>query len=173
MVEEWRDVKGWEGFYQASSLGRIRSVERKIALCDGRERIQPSIVLKPTRARGSYRKVTLTKNGKTVNRSIHRLVAEAFLPKSSSDLEVNHKDGDPTNNAVSNLEWSTRRENALHRVHVLHKQGRAVKCVETGEIFYSIKRAAECYDGDPSQLCKLLNHSGQTFKGKHWRLING
>lgn len=92
MEEVWKDIPNYEGLYQASNLGRIKS-KRKI--------------LKPIK--GEYLKVGLSKNGIQTTKYVHRLVAETFLGK--SDLQVNHKDENKHNNCVNNLEWITFKEN--------------------------------------------------------------
>ena len=99
MKEEWRDIDGYEGLYQVSNLGRVKSLKY---MHQNVER-----VLKPFVAGTGYLQVTLCKNQKHEKRFVHRLVANAFLPNSSSLPQVNHKDECKTNNAVNNLEWCT------------------------------------------------------------------
>ena len=96
-IEEWRDIEGYEGFYQISNLGRAKSLKF------GKERI-----LKPRKERNGYLCVGLYEDGKVKNHKIHRLVANAFLPNISNLSEVNHIDEDKTNNKVDNLEWCDR-----------------------------------------------------------------
>lgn len=116
MIEEWRPVKGFEGFYEVSNLGRIKS------LCgwNGRRYVKREKILNPTKQEGSkkyYRYiVTLTKEKKRKYAKVHRLVAEAFLPNPDKKPQVNHKDGNPLNNNVENLEWCTLQENIHHSV---------------------------------------------------------
>lgn len=96
--EKWKDIKGYEGLYQISNIGRVRSINyhRKI----GMKRI-----IKPWKAGDGYLQIHLYKNGKREKRYIHRLVAEAFLSNPNSESEVNHKDENKTNNCVENIEW--------------------------------------------------------------------
>ena len=101
--EEWRDIAGYEGLYQVSDLGRVRSLDYNHT---GRAQ-----VLKPTMARNGYLLVWLFKNGKSKSYLVHRLVAEAFLSNADGLPEVNHNDENKTNNAVSNLEWCDRSYN--------------------------------------------------------------
>lgn len=96
--EEWRPVKGYEGLYAVSSLGRVRSLERGTTWHDVH-------VLKQWRLNGEYRQVRLCAGGKFKSYSVHRLVAQAFLPNPDNLPCVNHKDEDPSNNAACNLEW--------------------------------------------------------------------
>ena len=100
MQEIWKDISGFEGVYEISSYGRVRSVKSGKILstskCGG--------------CRG-YLSVCLSKNGKRYGKLVHRLVAEAFIPVVEGLSEVNHKDEDKTNNRVENLEWCDHKYN--------------------------------------------------------------
>ena len=116
MQEIWKDISGYEGLYQVSNLGRIKSLSRTIGnryKCNIRNQKENRII-KPCKKDNQYLYVSLTKNRKRNNKYIHRLVAEAFLPRIDGKNVVNHKDYDVTNNAVENLEWVTQRENIKH-----------------------------------------------------------
>ena len=120
--EEWRDVVGWEGLYQVSNLGRVKSLSRSIVYKDGREYKYPSKIIKNQKVSTGYRSVTLYRvNGKK-QYSVHRLVAETFIPNPNKYLEVNHKDENKHNNCVSNLEWCTSLyNNTYNNVHLKRK----------------------------------------------------
>ena len=114
MEEIWKDVKGYEGYYQISNYGRLKSF--KIDSINGK-------VLKLTNNRGDYFSVILQGKGKKSRSTrIHRLVAEAFIPNPSCLPQVNHKDGNKQNNHVSNLEWCTERENICHAIKMHPEQ---------------------------------------------------
>ena len=109
-MELWKDIRGFEGWYQVSDYGNVR----RIAPVNGAKRCKN---LKPWKSTRGYYYVTLNVRCiKTVFR-LNRLVAEYFLPpKTESQTDVNHIDGDKGNNAASNLEWCTRKENMEHAI---------------------------------------------------------
>lgn len=106
MTEEWRDIKGYEGLYQVSNKGRIKSLK---SWGGNNERI-----MKPRNQGTGYYMVGLSKNKQYKQFLIHRLVAMAFIPNSNNYDFVNHKDENKTNNVVENLEWCTKSYNAIY-----------------------------------------------------------
>lgn len=116
-IEEWRDVIGYEGLYQVSNTGKVRSYERTVNLGPGNKvtRVFPAKERSIFLGRGKlYMTVGLCKNSKMIQYTVHRLVAIAFCENPDDKPEVNHKDGIKTNNHSSNLEWVTRAENSQH-----------------------------------------------------------
>lgn len=112
MEEIWEDVPKFEGYYQVSNLGNVRSVERTIKYKDGRTYNYPSKYLKQRKDANGYLQVGFNVNGSFSNHRTHRLVAETFLTKPKIDLiSVNHIDGVKINNKLDNLEWVTYSEN--------------------------------------------------------------
>lgn len=107
MEEKWKDILGYEGLYQISNLGRVKSLERT----DSLNRIVEEKILKPRKDKGGYLMVNLSKDGKLKTFKVHRLVALHFLPNPNNYTEVNHIDENKENNAVSNLEWCDRKYN--------------------------------------------------------------
>lgn len=106
MKEIWKDIKGFEGAYQISNFGRVKSIQRR-----GRHRTGIRTI---SYTRDGYAKVRLIFGKKDVTARVHRLVAEAFLPMVEGKNTVNHKDGNKLNNCVENLEWADRHEQMIH-----------------------------------------------------------
>lgn len=108
--EKWRAIPGYDGVYEVSNRGRVRSNARKVWNYN-----KPGRILKPHRKENGYVQITLCGRTKREKHAyIHRLVAEAFIPNPDNLPQVNHKDFDKGNNCVENLEWVTAAENHLH-----------------------------------------------------------
>ncbi len=114
-MEEWRDIKGYEGLYQVSNEGRVKSLEREIEyLVKGRykaKRTYHSVILKTYHNNSGYILVDLSINQKKDKCTVHRLVAEAFIPNPQNKPQVGHINCDKTDNRVENLYWCTQEEN--------------------------------------------------------------
>jgi hypothetical protein len=113
VTERWKRVEGFD--YEVSDLGRVRSIERTVTYEDGRVRVYPSKILNHNIV-GKYnvRYVHLYKNAKRKSFTVHRLVALAFVENIDNKPEINHIDGNRSNNCYTNLEWATRQENMAH-----------------------------------------------------------
>ena len=109
-MEKWKDIEDYEGRYQISNLGRVKSLKRKTF----RYIRESSIIMKPLKGDGRYFQISLWKNGKDKKMYIHRLVGIYFIPNPDNKPQVNHTDGNRLNNHVKNLEWSTGSENIKH-----------------------------------------------------------
>jgi hypothetical protein len=120
MEEIWKAIEGYEGKYQVSNLGRVRSVERKTTLCNQHGEFQRKehgrIKSQGMNRKDGYRNVKLYRDGKMRTLYVHRLVAQAFIPNPDNLPEVNHKDEDTTNNRVDNLEWCSSKYNSNYGV---------------------------------------------------------
>lgn len=118
--EVWRPITGYEGLYEVSNMGRVKSVARRVycpcVLGDGDTRAVPERILKND-LRNQYYSATLNKDGKAKVFRVHRLVASAFIGEAPSPThQINHIDGNKLNNVVSNLEWVTPKENTEHAI---------------------------------------------------------
>lgn len=104
-MEIWKDIKGYEGLYQVSNLGRVKRLLKT----------KPNRILKPVTGRDGYLQISLSKQNHYHTQRIHRLVASAFIENPNHYPVVNHKDEDVTNNAAENLEWCTVQYNTRYR----------------------------------------------------------
>lgn len=177
--EIWKNIEGFDGDYQISNMGRVRSTKcHKITI------LSPAHIpsAKNTKEgvctnQNSYLNIPLRPNRKRGNAKhfmVHRLVAKYFLPEPrSGQIFINHKDGNRWNNRVDNIEWCTREENERHKVHSLkHLSGGCITpmpvlCVETGEKFLSQSLAAEA-KGVTQGAISAAVRSGRKSAGYHW-----
>ena len=113
-MEIWKDIEGYEGYYQVSNMGSVQSLNRTCTNKNNKIMTFKGKILKPQNDRCGYLCVLLSLNGIKRNFKIHRLVAQAFIDNSNNKPCVNHKDGNKTNNMVYNLEWCTQQENIHH-----------------------------------------------------------
>ena len=184
MEEIWKDIPGYEGLYQASNLGQIRSLDRVVEYVKHySDRDVKAVhkfkgkVLKQTFTSG-YLGVLLSIDGKTKDALVHRLVACTFVDNPENKPQVDHKDGDRTNNNADNLVWVTSRENhastisrGSHTCQQLFKQKRIID-VDTGEIFDSMLSAETMY-GIPRGRISSAIKSNQRVYGHKFELYKG
>ena len=131
-MEEWKDVVGYEGMYQVSNHGRVKSLDREIeSIRCGKEfrYTHKGMLIKAEPRNHGYLSVSLYghggKNGRFKQKSVHRLVAEAFVPNPNGFGEVNHIDEDKTNNFADNLEWCDRKHNCNHGTIIQRRSQKA------------------------------------------------
>lgn len=112
--EIWKDVVGYEGIYEVSNIGKVRSVSRHVTHSDGAVQFFEGKERSLRMNRDGYKYVSLYRNRKEKRIAVHRLVAISFIPNPENKSQVNHIDGDKLNNEFSNLEWVTPKENMKH-----------------------------------------------------------
>ena len=171
--EVWKDVVGYVGLYKVSDKGNVFSVGRE----DSMGRKVSGRILKPIPNTGGYPQVQLYKNGKRKTKYIHRLVTEAFIPNPEKLPEVNHKDENPSNNELSNLEWCDARYNNNYGTRierVVQKQSKKVRAVnvKTGEVI-RFKSTAEAQrkgynSGNISLASRGIYYGGNLYRGHRW-----
>ncbi|AVO25111.1 HNH endonuclease [Rhodococcus phage Finch] len=133
--EQWASIPDWEGFYEASDQGRVRSLDRWVPSNTGR-RYQLGALMRPTKhgKGGPYLAVHLSKHGKSQVRKVHVLVMEAFVGPCPPRLEVCHRNGDGHDNRLENLQYGTRSKNALDAVqHGTHAHAAKTECPQGHE----------------------------------------
>lgn len=167
-MEIWKDIDGFEGWYQVSNLGKVRSVERTIKN-NNVFQLYKSHILKEATTHKGYKYVCLYKNSKCFHRSVHRLVAEAFIVNNENKSQVNHIDGNKENNCVGNLEWCNNSENQKHAYkHGLKNPFGCKKVLDslTHTIYYSIEEASRNTGKRPENIswsCRKAKKSRWSF----------
>lgn len=114
MKEMWKGVVGFENYYQVSNIGRVRSLDRTIIGKNNSTYKRKGRILKFKTDRDGYYALGLHSDGRIKHTTVHRLVAQAYIPNPENKNTVNHEDGDKTNNNVNNLSWMTMCENNQH-----------------------------------------------------------
>lgn len=180
--EIWKDIEDYEGWYQVSNTGRVRSVDRTITYPDGKKNNKHGKVLSPGEKTG-YLYVVLCKDGKRTNKTAHRLVAQAFIPNPEGLPQVNHKNEVKNDNRVENLEWCDAAYNSAYGTARTRKSqtmtnGKRSKAVlqidpNTMEILREWPSTAECgrngFNSSLVSACclgKIKTHYGYIWKYK-------
>lgn len=170
MEEIWKDIPGFEGYYQASDLGRVKSLRRKIVDSVGHEYFVEERIMKAVfNKKIGYLRVIICKNGTRKTTTVHRIVALAHLPNPENKRTVNHKDGDKLNNCISNLEWATTTENIRHAF----KQGLMRGHARYGGKNPAAKRVVQkSIDGSIIKIWPCITHAGVWVSGYKKALCN-
>lgn len=170
MEEIWKDIHEYEGLYQVSNTGKVKSVSHYTRNNrNGGLRMTVGKILSQYKMPNGYRQVQLSKNERREKKYVHRLVAENFIQNVNNLSDVNHIDGNKDNNSISNLEWCSHKDNQKHMIeNHMTKKATPVICNETGKMYHSMSEA-EKDTGICRRTIKKLCASGETFKGLSWR----
>ena len=174
--EVWRDIEGYEGLYQVSSLGRVKSLDRYITNSLGYTLLYKGVILKP-RVSDFFKYYTVQLNNKDRGRSksVHRLVAETFIPNPDNLEQVNHIDENKLNNNVTNLEWCTPKENINHGTSIERRseklKQKVAKYSKCGKLIkkYDYMTQVELDGYDQGSVSKVCNGIRPHHKGYIWR----
>lgn len=174
MEEIWKSIEGYEGFYEVSTYGRVRSVDRVIEYSNGNKSKHKGRILKGESDRKGYKRVRLSKNDEAKKFQVHRLVAIAFIPNPENKPFVNHIDEISSNNCVDNLEWVTGFENMRHgtiqqRLSDLKKK--PVRCINDGKEFGSVNEASEYYGIERRLISGVLSGAKKTTYGLRFEYL--
>lgn len=196
MEEIWKDIEGYEGLYQVSNLGKVRSCDRYVRSVSKsgkvyRRRLN-GLILQDYQSDG-YHMIDIQKYNIRESFLVHRLVAKAFVDNPDNKPAVNHIDRNKDNNSYNNLEWVTNQENSQHAKLTGHDFGKAwrgkhmthdqrlnlskcstkkmpVKCIETDQTFESIKSAADTYNVT-SETIRYSIRNSKPIKNKQYTFI--
>ena len=172
MTEEWRDIKGFEGIYQVSNEGRVRSLDHVTAGRHWKGKVLSAAV------KAGYPSVRLSNGAEKRSCRVHRLVAEAFLDNPETLPEVNHIDGNKNNNHVDNLEWCTSKKNKVHawiigltKLPPAQAPRPVIQILEGREIAsYASMEIAEIITGiDAGTICGCCKGKRKSAGGYNWK----
>jgi hypothetical protein len=176
MEEIWKDIKGYEGLYKVSNLGNIKSLKY-------RHHNREEILIGGIKKTG-YKQVILVKDNKVKYKLVHRIVAETFISNPNNKPQVNHIDGNKTNNNINNLEWCSQRENQKHAYKIglqkpiLTEKNKYSKKVAQYDfnnnlirIYNAVREASRINQLNPRDISKCCNNKRKQVGGYIWRFV--
>ena len=177
MKEIWKDINGYEGLYQCSNHGRVRSLDRYVFEHSGKRQFRKGQFIKPRINKNGYLQLALNKNSKRKMIYVHVLVAQTFIENIDHKETVNHKDGNKLNNFINNLEWVSYSENNEHSYIQLNRkvsdEGGSPKAVyiidtvnKTMKFFNSISDTTKNIKLSHTQINRYI-HSDKKWKGRY------
>ena len=175
MNEIWKEIPGYEGYFEVSNFGNFRSLDRIIKYKNNGFRKYPGKMLKVEQMQDGYQRIVLMKDAIKKRYMCHRLVALAFIDNPNNLPQVNHKDGIKNNNHVDNLEWCTQSQNERHSINTLGKtmkgktNSKPVYCLELDRNFESMSQAIKflgnraCIEGLKKAIIANRPYHGYNF----------
>lgn len=169
-MEIWKNINGYEGLYQVSNEGRVKSLERTVVYKDGRKKVIKPNFLMPHKNTNGHLDFRLSKNGVTTSHLAHHIVAEAFIPNPNNYDVVHHIDHDKHNNKVENLKWMSGEE---HRgLHIKEIRSKTVYQYSLdGEligVWESVEKACRELGANHSHISNCCLGKRKTHKGYRW-----
>jgi len=158
IMEQWRDIEGYEGLYQVSNMGRIKSLSRKYT---GKDKI-----LKPHYNHEGYPMTSLSVNKKKKNFKMQRFIANAFIPNPENKPVTNHINGIKADIRAENLEWCTHKENTAHAIRTGLMDNSGENCNFTKLNEFQVRVIRKCDDLTRAELAKIFNISADNI----WRI---
>ena len=177
MSEIWKDVRGFEGFYQVSNKGRVRSLDRVVEYRNHVPHKTKGKILSSGKCRG-YNTIGLHKNGKVYECRVARLVAIHFIENPNGYPQVNHKDEDHSNDNADNLEWCTQEYNNSYGtkiqrgVDTFKKSRRPFICIENQKIYKSGAECARDLNILSTGVSNVLTNRAYSHKGYHFKYLD-
>lgn len=177
MDEIWKDIKNYEGLYQCSNFGQIRSLDRYVKEHNGKSQFRKGQIIKPRKNKNGYLQLALNKDSNRKMKYVHIIIAETFIENKENLKTVNHKDGNKLNNCVDNLEWVSYSENNKHSykelkrskategatpkpVYIIDTQDKILKC------YNSITDTSKEIGLSHTQINRYI-HSNKKWKGRY------
>lgn len=173
MKEIWKDIPNYEGKYQISNLGRVKS----ILYVNGKTRKTKERILK-NKNTGKYQHILLWDKGKCYNYTIHKLVAETFIPNPNNYSEINHKDENVNNNRVDNLEWCTRKYNINYGNRTIKAKNKLSVSIVQYDLQGSFVKEWNCMQDairvyNNYHICDVCKNKRKTASGFIWKYKEG
>ena len=173
-IEEWKDVPGWEGAYQVSCLGRVKSLARTCATKGGAQRRVPELIMNAKLDKDGYPRITLTRDGIGKTKAVHTLVCEAFIGPRPDKMQTRHLNGDPADNRIENLVYGTQEENCADKIlHGTDSRGERQGAAKlTDDDIFEIRRLLEA-DITGLKIAEMFGvssgHISRIKLGKKWQ----
>ena len=174
MKEIWKDIKGYEGLYQVSNLGNIKTLQKEIK-CKKNSYLSKEKICKPSLDSSGYRQIVLTKNKIRKSFKVHRLVAQAFIPNPNNLPQINHKDENKQNNYIENLEWCTNLYNSRYGTRPircskhLEKKVKQIKNNKVIKKYNSLKEAEQNTNIKYQEISACCRKIIKTAGGYKWK----